>query len=220
MCKHSKPVPLLVHYRIIMIFNYLWISYYKCILFVFQVFSDASMMDDTAELSKFLRFGIFLQQTIMHLHQHWHGYNIFSLCYISFGFRFFPDYLEDLEEHVCDFFKSLPNIPIICISLLGGDYANLIGEMLFLPSFFPAWILVSRLVANNQPVVMLLPVNLIEEGNNFQMKLLTLTVLLFIFLNVESFHQTNLKLAFHAKSSVVLTQNLPNNGVAHGITLL
>lgn len=65
--------------------------------------------------------------------------------------------------------------------MLGGDYTNLIGEMLLLPSFFPAWILVSRLVANNQPVVMLLPVNLIEEGNIFQMKLLTLTVLLFIF---------------------------------------
>ncbi|KAG6496646.1 hypothetical protein ZIOFF_044516 [Zingiber officinale] len=95
------------------------------------VFSDANMMDDTAELSKVLRL--------------------------------FPECLEDLEEHVCGFFKSLPNIPIICISMLGGDYTNLIGEMLLLPSFFPAWILVSRLVANNQPVVMLLPVNLIEE---------------------------------------------------------
>ncbi|KAJ8471851.1 hypothetical protein OPV22_026194 [Ensete ventricosum] len=78
-------------------------------------------------------------------------------------FRFVPEKLEDLEEHVTGFFKCLPTIPIICISMLGSDYANLIGEMLLLPSFFPAWILLSRLLANSQPVVMLLPVNLLQE---------------------------------------------------------
>ncbi|CAL9041755.1 unnamed protein product [Musa banksii] len=78
-------------------------------------------------------------------------------------FRFVPEKLEDLEEHVTGFFKCLPTIPIICLSMLGSDYANLIGEMLLLPSFFPAWILLSRLLANSQPVVMLLPVNLLQE---------------------------------------------------------
>ncbi|WOL20055.1 hypothetical protein Cni_G28857 [Canna indica] len=82
---------------------------------------------------------------------------------VSKFFRFAPEKLVDLEEHVTEFFKSLPSIPVICISILGGHYTNLIGEMLLLPSFFPAWLLLSRLVANDQPIVMLLPVDLIQE---------------------------------------------------------
>lgn len=60
------------------------------------------------------------------------------------------------------FFQSLPRVPIICISMLGGDYVNLLGESSVLPSHFPAWMLLSRFVAFSEPVVMLLPIDILE----------------------------------------------------------
>lgn len=66
-----------------------------------------------------------------------------------------------------EFFQSLPSVPIICLSLLEGDYADLIGETLLLPSFLPAWMLLSRLKAGNQAISMLLPVDRISEGIQF-----------------------------------------------------
>jgi len=68
---------------------------------------------------------------------------------------------------VKEFFESLPCVPIVCISLVEDDYANLIGETLLLPSFFPAWMLLSRLNAVGQPIAMLLPVDCIPEGMQF-----------------------------------------------------
>lgn len=63
------------------------------------------------------------------------------------------------------FFNSLPSFTVVCISLLGGDYVNLLGETLLLPSFFPAWMLLSRLDPKGLPIVMLLPVDFVPEGN-------------------------------------------------------
>ncbi|XP_072953682.1 separase isoform X1 [Typha angustifolia] len=96
----------------------------------------------------------------------------------SIFLRFLSGKLEHLEQHVIDFFQSLPNVPIICISMLGGDYVNLLGETLLLPSFFPAWVLVSRMDSTSQPIAMLLPVDLILEDlqledANFSKELLT-----------------------------------------------
>ncbi|MQM00180.1 hypothetical protein Taro_032908, partial [Colocasia esculenta] len=77
--------------------------------------------------------------------------------------RVVPEKLSDLEEFVNNFFQSLPSFTVICISLLGGDYVNLLGETLLLPSFFPAWMLLSRLHPKEQPIVMLLPVDFARE---------------------------------------------------------
>ncbi|KAF8411822.1 hypothetical protein HHK36_004381 [Tetracentron sinense] len=77
--------------------------------------------------------------------------------------RLAPDSVKDLEEFVTDFFLGLPSTTIICISLLGGDYASLLKKMLLFPSSFPAWMLLSRLNSKNQPIVMLLPVDTVLE---------------------------------------------------------
>ncbi|XP_010908769.2 separase isoform X2 [Elaeis guineensis] len=74
-----------------------------------------------------------------------------------------PEKLEHIEEHVKGFFQSLPRVPIICISMLGGDYVNLLGKSSVLPSCFPAWMLLSRFDAFSEPVVMLLPVDILED---------------------------------------------------------
>ncbi|KAJ4962506.1 hypothetical protein NE237_022445 [Protea cynaroides] len=77
--------------------------------------------------------------------------------------RHAPEKIEYLEEFVMDFFQGLPSTTVICISLLGGGYANLLREMLHFPSSFPAWMQLSRLNSKCQPVVMLLPVNLVSQ---------------------------------------------------------
>ncbi|CAM0943846.1 unnamed protein product [Alopecurus aequalis] len=73
----------------------------------------------------------------------------------------------DLEKHVTEFFHELPDVPILCISMLGGDFANVLGETLLLPSLFPAWMLISRFDSTNKPTTMLLPVDPIpKEAHN------------------------------------------------------
>ncbi|KAG0486804.1 hypothetical protein HPP92_008899 [Vanilla planifolia] len=77
--------------------------------------------------------------------------------------RYIPAKLENLGERVEDFYKDLPRISIVCISLLGCDYVNLLGEMLILPSFFPAWLLITRLDGTNQPISMFVPADSVLE---------------------------------------------------------
>ncbi|KAG8072566.1 hypothetical protein GUJ93_ZPchr0006g41913 [Zizania palustris] len=72
--------------------------------------------------------------------------------------------IEHLERHVKEFFHKLPDVPIVCISMLGGDIVNVLGEILLLPSFFPAWMLLSRFDSTNKPITMLMPVDTILEG--------------------------------------------------------
>ncbi|XP_078444643.1 separase isoform X2 [Wolffia australiana] len=71
--------------------------------------------------------------------------------------------VSDLEKFIHASFNNLPSFPVLCISLLGGDFVNLLGETLLLPSFYPAWLLLSRLDRNKQPIVMLLPVDFFRE---------------------------------------------------------
>ncbi|KAA8545541.1 hypothetical protein F0562_020325 [Nyssa sinensis] len=77
--------------------------------------------------------------------------------------RVAPESLQDLEGFVLNFFRGLPCTTIVCVSLLGGAYASLLRELLLYPSSIHAWILISRLNSNSQPVVILLPVNSILE---------------------------------------------------------
>ena len=62
------------------------------------------------------------------------------------------------------FFQSLPCTTIVCISLLGGDFASLLTELLDYRSCTHAWILLSRFNSNSQPVVILVPVESVLEG--------------------------------------------------------
>uniref|UniRef100_A0A2N9IGR6 separase n=1 Tax=Fagus sylvatica TaxID=28930 RepID=A0A2N9IGR6_FAGSY len=81
--------------------------------------------------------------------------------------RLAPDSIQDLEEFVTKFFVGLPCMTVICISLLGGAYANLVKDLLHYPTCVHAWMLVSRLNSKRQPVVLLLPVDpVIEEASD------------------------------------------------------
>ncbi|KAL6633464.1 hypothetical protein ACP70R_026135 [Stipagrostis hirtigluma subsp. patula] len=71
--------------------------------------------------------------------------------------------MEDIEEHITEFFQKLPDVPIVCISMLGDDYVNVLGETLLLPSFFPAWMLLSRFDSTSKPTTMFMPVDAIVE---------------------------------------------------------
>jgi separase len=84
---------------------------------------------------------------------------------LSLPFRFSFENISQLEEHVVCFFKNLPDVPIICISMIGGDLAALLEETLILPSFCPAWVMLSKIDSTNQPITMLLPADEIREGN-------------------------------------------------------
>ncbi|GFY89325.1 separase [Actinidia rufa] len=79
--------------------------------------------------------------------------------------RLAPELLQDLEGYVLRFFQCLPCTTIVCISLLGGDFASLLTELLDYRSCAHAWILLSRFNSNSQPVVILVPVeSVLEEG--------------------------------------------------------
>lgn len=72
--------------------------------------------------------------------------------------------MKHLSKFVNDFFIDLPSLTIVCMSMLGGDYGDIIMELLHLPSSFPAWLLVTRFFSMKRPVVMLLPVDTVVEG--------------------------------------------------------
>ncbi|PPD67278.1 hypothetical protein GOBAR_DD35847 [Gossypium barbadense] len=77
--------------------------------------------------------------------------------------RLAPESVNDLEQFVMNFYVGLPATAIICISLLGHDYTNLLQELLLDPSSIHAWMLLSRLNSKNQPVVLLLPLDSVLE---------------------------------------------------------
>ncbi|KAL6583079.1 hypothetical protein OROMI_005157 [Orobanche minor] len=64
---------------------------------------------------------------------------------------------------ILNFFQGLPcATTIICISLLGEGFTNLVREILDYPHPVHAWILLSRFNGNGQPVALLLPVDSIK----------------------------------------------------------
>ncbi|PON60261.1 Peptidase C50, separase [Parasponia andersonii] len=77
--------------------------------------------------------------------------------------RLAPESTQGFEVFVENFFLGLPCTTAICISLLGGPYANLLLEMLHDPLCVRAWMLVSRLDSKSQPIVLLLPMDSILE---------------------------------------------------------
>ncbi|KAK9167645.1 hypothetical protein Scep_002836 [Stephania cephalantha] len=78
--------------------------------------------------------------------------------------RLAPEKLDDLEQFVIEFFEGLPSVPIICITLLSTDFAHLLRNILPCSPSFSTWMLLSRLGLKGQPIVLLLPIALIDEG--------------------------------------------------------
>ncbi|GMH28096.1 hypothetical protein Nepgr_029939 [Nepenthes gracilis] len=78
--------------------------------------------------------------------------------------RLAPESTENIEAFVQNFFKSLPCTSIVCISLLGGAYVSLLKELLPCHSPIHAWMLLSHLNAQSQPVVLLMPVDSVLLG--------------------------------------------------------
>ncbi|KAF3789517.1 Separase [Nymphaea thermarum] len=78
--------------------------------------------------------------------------------------RVAPNNIGELEGFVLGFFQHLPSTSILCISLIGGDCSNFLSEMSLLPcAHVSAWIFLSRLAQNQQPVSFLLPVDVIFQ---------------------------------------------------------
>ncbi|KAL4588484.1 hypothetical protein LXL04_001375 [Taraxacum kok-saghyz] len=81
-----------------------------------------------------------------------------------------PESISNLEEFIFKFFKDLPCTTIICISMLGDDYANLLKDLLLYNNDHStpthAWILLTRLNSDSIPVVILVPVNSILSGSS------------------------------------------------------
>ncbi|XP_072151631.1 separase isoform X3 [Setaria viridis] len=77
--------------------------------------------------------------------------------------------IEYIEKHITEFFQKLPDVPVVCVSMLGGDYANVIAKFVldpsYFPSYFPAWMLLSRFDSTGEPTTMLLPVDAISGGS-------------------------------------------------------
>ncbi|KAF5184255.1 Separase [Thalictrum thalictroides] len=85
-----------------------------------------------------------------------------------------PGRFDDLEKLVNDFYQLLPSITVICVSLLGSDYASLLSHLL--PDHFssPALLLLSRLNSDNDPIVVLLQSDVIPEDMDHNAKYITL----------------------------------------------
>lgn len=76
-----------------------------------------------------------------------------------------PESISDLAEYVENFSARLRLAPttVVNISMLGGEYAYLLDNLLGGPKH-SAWILVSRFSSKDEPVVMLRPVHSISQG--------------------------------------------------------
>ncbi|VVB07682.1 unnamed protein product [Arabis nemorensis] len=90
-------------------------------------------------------------------------------CMASAEFDFLrlaPESTEDLVKFAKNFFNSLSESTVICISVLGGTLSKLLQKIMKSPPVC-AWLLLSRLSSKSQPVAVLLPVDsVLEEGSD------------------------------------------------------
>ncbi|XP_048596928.1 separase-like isoform X3 [Brassica napus] len=77
--------------------------------------------------------------------------------------RLAPERTQDLVHFAEEFFNNLPSSTIVCISLLGGAFCQLLQELMQIRSPVCAWVLISRLNLKSQPVATLLPVDSVIE---------------------------------------------------------
>lgn len=83
----------------------------------------------------------------------------------------------DLEASVVDFFSNLPNVAILCISMLEDDSDFLSNLLPHSPT--SVWIVLSRFNSNNVPIFVMLPVASTFQGSSF----LTLHMVYFMHLD-------------------------------------
>ncbi|KAG9135415.1 hypothetical protein Leryth_007169 [Lithospermum erythrorhizon] len=74
---------------------------------------------------------------------------------------------KEFNEAVLSFFRNLPSIRVMCISCIGGADGDLLSELLYYPSSVQAWVLLSRLNADNHPISILLPANSLEKEASY-----------------------------------------------------
>ncbi|KAG2240437.1 hypothetical protein Bca52824_090755 [Brassica carinata] len=74
-----------------------------------------------------------------------------------------PERTQDLVKFAEEFFNNLPSSTIVCISLLGGAFGQLLQELMQIRSPVCAWVLISRLNLKSEPVAALLPVDSVIE---------------------------------------------------------
>ncbi|CAL4967209.1 unnamed protein product [Urochloa decumbens] len=82
---------------------------------------------------------------------------------VSEFLRFPSMNINNIEKHIKEFFQNLPDVPVVCISMIGGDFVDILEGFLLLPSSFPAWMLLSRFDSADEPTTMLLPVAAISK---------------------------------------------------------
>nr|GMD92871.1 separase isoform X1 [Ipomoea batatas] len=83
--------------------------------------------------------------------------------------RLAPGAVDNLEDFVLQYFKSLPSSTVVCISFIIGALASLLSQLLSCPSPIQAWILLSRMSSVNRPVVVIIPVHsILTEVSDFE----------------------------------------------------
>ncbi|KFK31931.1 hypothetical protein AALP_AA6G177700 [Arabis alpina] len=80
--------------------------------------------------------------------------------------RLAPESTNDIVQFAKNFFNSLSESTVICISVLGGTLSKLLQEIMQSPPVC-AWLLLSRLSSKSQPVAILLPIDsVLEDGSD------------------------------------------------------
>lgn len=80
-----------------------------------------------------------------------------------------PHSLTMLETSVSKFFDMLPSVSILCISMLDGHSEKFLKHLLP-DSPNSAWIMVSKMSLNRRPILIILPICEVFEGNYFHKK--------------------------------------------------
>nr|GEY76513.1 hypothetical protein [Tanacetum cinerariifolium] len=68
-----------------------------------------------------------------------------------------PQRVKDLEEFIHGFYRSLPEIIIVCMNFLEADMEKLVGEHLE-KSETNTWIMISRIYMDHMPICIVLPI--------------------------------------------------------------
>ncbi|XP_074291735.1 separase-like [Silene latifolia] len=70
-----------------------------------------------------------------------------------------PESITEIESVMTSFFESLPDSAVVCVSFLGKSYVSLLDGLMHYSSSVHGLILLSRFSADNQPVVIVMPVS-------------------------------------------------------------
>ncbi|KAK1428290.1 hypothetical protein QVD17_17121 [Tagetes erecta] len=70
-----------------------------------------------------------------------------------------PKSVMDLEEFILEYFQGLPRATVICLSMLGDDYASWLKDLLPYKSHTHAWVMFSRQTSESAPIVIVLPID-------------------------------------------------------------